>query len=128
MIPSSVISSKGQVTVPREIRLRLGLKEGDRVEFVVEGGNTIIRPVRSAENPFEAFAGARGGPFRGAFVRLTPGWMKCGGTSGRGDENGDRYQRHFGTVVRGAGVARHGRVARACEGAGRLGYLRSRVC
>jgi len=57
MSRSSVISSKGQLTVPQEIRLRLGLKEGDRVEFVVEGGNTIIRPARPAENPFEAYAG-----------------------------------------------------------------------
>jgi len=37
MAHSSVISSKGQVTVPQEIRIRLGLKEGDRIEFVVEG-------------------------------------------------------------------------------------------
>ena len=63
MAHSSVISSKGQVTVPQEIRIRLGLKEGDRVEFVVEGGNTIIRPVRAAENPFEAYAGALEGAF-----------------------------------------------------------------
>jgi antitoxin PrlF len=60
---SSVISSKGQVTVPQEIRVRLGLKEGDRVEFVVEGGNTIIRPARAAENPFEAYAGVLAGTF-----------------------------------------------------------------
>ena len=63
MAHSSVISSKGQVTVPQKIRIRLGLKEGDRVEFVIEGGNTIIRPVRAAENPFEAYAGVLGGAF-----------------------------------------------------------------
>lgn len=63
MAYSSTISSKGQVTVPQEIRIRLGLKDGDRVEFVVEGGNTIIRPARSAENPFEAYAGALEGAF-----------------------------------------------------------------
>jgi AbrB family looped-hinge helix DNA binding protein len=63
MAYSSVISSKGQATVPQEIRVRLGLKEGDRVEFVVEGGNTIIRPVRAAQNPFEAYAGALKGAF-----------------------------------------------------------------
>jgi AbrB family looped-hinge helix DNA binding protein len=44
---SSTISSKGQVTVPAEIRNRLGLSSGDRVEFVVEGEHTIIRPLRS---------------------------------------------------------------------------------
>jgi antitoxin PrlF len=55
--PSSTISSKGQITVPLEIRLRLGLKEGDRVEFVVEEGQTILRPARAPENPFERYRG-----------------------------------------------------------------------
>lgn len=54
---SSTISSKGQVTVPLEIRRRLGLKTGDRVEFVAQGASTVIRPVRSGKNPFEAYAG-----------------------------------------------------------------------
>jgi AbrB family looped-hinge helix DNA binding protein len=49
---SSTISSKGQVTVPAEIRNRLGLSSGDRVEFVVEGEHTIIRPLRPKTNPF----------------------------------------------------------------------------
>jgi antitoxin PrlF len=53
MARSSTISSKGQITVPREIRNRLGLKEGDRVEFVVENDRTTIRPARAPENPFE---------------------------------------------------------------------------
>jgi antitoxin PrlF len=58
MAPQSTISSKGQITVPLEIRRRLGLKEGDRVEFVVQGEWTIIRPARSKENPFAKYAGA----------------------------------------------------------------------
>ncbi|HTZ57111.1 MAG TPA: AbrB/MazE/SpoVT family DNA-binding domain-containing protein [Acidobacteriaceae bacterium] len=56
--PSSTISSKGQITLPLEIRRRLGLREGDRVEFVVEDERTIIRPARTAENPFEKYAGS----------------------------------------------------------------------
>jgi AbrB family looped-hinge helix DNA binding protein len=63
MAHPSIISSKGRVTVPQEIRIRLGLKEGDRLEFVVEGGNTVIRPVRATENPFEAYAGVLGEAF-----------------------------------------------------------------
>jgi antitoxin PrlF len=47
MAPSSTISSKGQITVPLEIRNRLGLKKGDRVEFVVDNGHTTIRPARA---------------------------------------------------------------------------------
>jgi len=58
MPPSSTISSKGQVTVPLEIRHRLGLKEGDRVEFVVDYDRTVIRPASLQKNPFEKYAGA----------------------------------------------------------------------
>jgi len=56
----SSLTSKGQITVPQEVRNRLGLRQGDRVEFVVEGGHTLIRPARSARNPFEAYVGALG--------------------------------------------------------------------
>jgi antitoxin PrlF len=56
MAPSSTLDRKGKVTVPLEIRRRLGLKTGDRVEFVVEGEWTIIRPVQT-KNPFEKYAG-----------------------------------------------------------------------
>lgn len=58
MTRSSTISSKGQITVPLEIRNRLGLKQGDRVEFVVENDRTTIRPARAPENPFEKYVGA----------------------------------------------------------------------
>ena len=58
MIRSSTISSKGQITVPLEIRNRLGLKQGDRVEFVVESDRTTIRPARAPENPFVKYVGA----------------------------------------------------------------------
>jgi AbrB family looped-hinge helix DNA binding protein len=57
MTPSSTISSKGQVTVPIEVRHRLGLREGDRVEFVFEDGRTVLRPGRREANPFEAYLG-----------------------------------------------------------------------
>ena len=55
---SSTISGKGQVTVPIAIRHRRGLKEGDRVEFVIESNRTIIRPERGPENPFAKYVGA----------------------------------------------------------------------
>jgi antitoxin PrlF len=61
---SSTISSKGQVTVPQEVRKRLGLEAGDRVEFVMEEGRTVIRPIRSEANPFEKYIGIAG-PFPG---------------------------------------------------------------
>jgi len=53
----STISSKGQVTVPQPIRARLGLSAGDQVEFVEQGGLTVIRPARSANNAFDKYKG-----------------------------------------------------------------------
>jgi AbrB family looped-hinge helix DNA binding protein len=64
MPPSSTLSSKGQITVPLEIRRRLGLKEGDRVEFLVDDGRTILRPAPTAENPFKKYIGAAAPAFR----------------------------------------------------------------
>jgi AbrB family looped-hinge helix DNA binding protein len=61
---SSIVSSKGRITVPREIRRRLGLEAGDGVEFVVEGDRIVIRPAHSEANPFEKFIGITG-PFPG---------------------------------------------------------------
>jgi antitoxin PrlF len=56
-MPSSTISSKGQITVPLEVRTRLGLKPGDRVDFGFENGRTILLPAQTAENPFTQFIG-----------------------------------------------------------------------
>jgi antitoxin PrlF len=38
-----VVTRKGQVTVPAEIRRALGLKEGDRVAFVLEGSQVRLQ-------------------------------------------------------------------------------------
>lgn len=53
----SRITSKGQVTVPVQIRRKLGLRKGDRVEFADQGTDTVIRRAPQ-ENPFEEFKGA----------------------------------------------------------------------
>jgi len=71
---SSKISGKGQVTIPLEIHPRLGLRAGDRVEFVTENGRTIIRPESLAQNPFAKYVGALP-----AFssVREIDAWVRC---------------------------------------------------
>jgi AbrB family looped-hinge helix DNA binding protein len=52
MAASSTLSSKGQITLPLEVRKRLGLKRGDRIEFVLEQGRTVVQPARTTDNPF----------------------------------------------------------------------------
>ncbi|MDO8672595.1 MAG: type II toxin-antitoxin system PrlF family antitoxin [Dehalococcoidia bacterium] len=37
----STITSKWQVTIPAEVRRRLGLKNGDKVAFVIESEGTV---------------------------------------------------------------------------------------
>lgn len=41
---SSAVTTKGQVTVPAEMREKFGIKPGDRVGFVEENGRLIIQP------------------------------------------------------------------------------------
>jgi antitoxin PrlF len=40
----ATITTKGQITLPKEVRVRHGLKPGDSVEFVEEDGRTYVRP------------------------------------------------------------------------------------
>ncbi|MGH9790593.1 MAG: AbrB/MazE/SpoVT family DNA-binding domain-containing protein [Candidatus Acidiferrales bacterium] len=54
------ITSKGQITVPREVRRRLGVRPGDRLIFEGEGRIMRVRPARKV-SPFAKFRGA-GGP------------------------------------------------------------------
>lgn len=42
MASSSTITSKGQTTIPKAVRDRLGLKPGDRVEFIIEDGDRVV--------------------------------------------------------------------------------------
>ena len=50
------VTGKGQVTVPREIRRRLGVRAGDRLLFEEDGGGVRITAVRD-KSPFEKYRG-----------------------------------------------------------------------
>lgn len=39
----STVTSKGQTTIPGRIREALGIKPGDRLEYVIEGDHATIR-------------------------------------------------------------------------------------
>jgi AbrB family looped-hinge helix DNA binding protein len=104
MTRSSTSSSKGQITVPREIRNRLRLKQGDRVEFVVENDRTTIRPARAPENPFVKYVAALTA-FSGLY-EVKPGSGPCATKKPRKDENDNRYQRPLCPLVPGVASSR----------------------
>ncbi len=52
-MPSTVITRKGQITIPKEVRNALNLRIGDKVEVVAEGNMAILRPLK--KKPEEVF-------------------------------------------------------------------------
>ena len=52
----TTVTSKGQVTIPKEIRQRLGIRKGTKVAFLQEGGRVEMRlmtqPAASANSGF----------------------------------------------------------------------------
>ena len=56
---ASTITSKGQVTIPKEVREHLGLKQGDRIFFVIERSGEVKIKVPKYPN-LESLAGAAG--------------------------------------------------------------------
>lgn len=57
----ATVTSKGQITIPVEVRRQMGLIEGEQVEFQVEAGVTTMRRFMNDSNPFTKWAGRLGG-------------------------------------------------------------------
>ncbi len=53
MVRTRTVGKKGQVTIPKEIREKFGLKEGERVVFEIRGGEIVMRPEKSGEDYVE---------------------------------------------------------------------------
>lgn len=53
----SKMTSQGRVTVPVEIRRKLGLRHGDKVEFRERAGETIIARAPHHGSAFDKYAG-----------------------------------------------------------------------
>lgn len=43
----STVTTKGQVTIPADIRTRFHIQPNDRVDFFVDGERIVITPVRT---------------------------------------------------------------------------------
>jgi antitoxin PrlF len=73
----SKVTSKGQITIPQEVRRRLGLKQGDEVEFETGAAETVIRPAhkRGKGGPFDEWVGIAKGAFPGGMKEINA-WIR----------------------------------------------------
>jgi antitoxin PrlF len=68
------ITSKGQITIPREIRRAMGVQAGDRVLFESDKEGIRVRPVRTA-SPFAKYQGI-GNPGIGSGRKAINRWIR----------------------------------------------------
>ena len=68
------ITSKGQITLPLEVRRLLGVRPGDRVLFETNKDGVRVRPVRT-ESPFEKYRGI-GNPGMGSGREAVVRWVR----------------------------------------------------
>jgi antitoxin PrlF len=70
-MPTLLVSSKGQIVLPAELRRRLGMGAGSRIEVVEESDGLKLRVLRSvATVDMSAMAGMVKAPARGVPRRL----------------------------------------------------------
>ncbi len=57
-MPYLKLSSKHQITIPKDVREALGLEAGDRLYIGCEGGKLVLRPLPKVRNPTEKLYGS----------------------------------------------------------------------
>src|SRR5262245_41183955 len=55
-IPTGTVTSKYQLTIPKALATRLGIPRGDKVDFWVENGSIVLKPVKTKGNPLPPIA------------------------------------------------------------------------
>ena len=69
----TTISTKGQITIPKTIRSRLGLRPGTQMEFTAENGRLVGRKAETEQDPVAAVTGIIGSLDVDAYLRSTRG-------------------------------------------------------
>ncbi len=68
------MTTKGQITVPREVRRLLGVRAGDRLLFETDGKEVRVRPVR-LKSAFSKYRGI-GNPGIGSGRKNIARWLR----------------------------------------------------
>lgn len=84
---ATTVTQRGQVTIPSEVRRRLGIKPRDKVTFRIEddGGVRIVPQRYTLETVFGSVAPLRRPEDFEAISRAVSGKGSAGGTDGRAD-------------------------------------------
>ena len=74
MLKDPRITSRGRITVPREIRRLWGLRTGDRLRFEIDGNGVLVYPIRAknASSKYRGIGNAGIGSGRKAIAR----WLR----------------------------------------------------
>lgn len=57
-MPVVTVSSKGQVVIPREVRERVGIAEGTRVQVEAVRGTVMLKPLNATRRGWRRWRGA----------------------------------------------------------------------
>lgn len=81
-MPTATLTSKGQTTIPREIREHLHLEAGHRLDFVIDpGGQVILVPATLSVQAIKGFFRAPRKPV--SLEEMKAGIRVRGGRKGR---------------------------------------------
>jgi AbrB family looped-hinge helix DNA binding protein len=61
-MPTATLTSKGQITIPIEVREDMGLRTGTQVDFVRQGDGYVIVPISHSIARLAGFFGKYDGP------------------------------------------------------------------
>ena len=70
----ATITSKGQITVPQEVRRMLGVRSGDKLLFESDGKGVRVRPIRN-RSTFSKYRGI-GNPEIPSGIRNVGKWLR----------------------------------------------------
>jgi AbrB family looped-hinge helix DNA binding protein len=74
---TSSVTSKGQVTIPAELRAKLGIQPGDRVGFLEENGRIVLQRQETAiSSVFGMIKAKRGVSQEEMDAAVAAGWKR----------------------------------------------------
>ncbi len=44
-MPATKVGRRGQIVLPKEVRQKIGVKEGDQIAFIIDGEQVVIKPI-----------------------------------------------------------------------------------